>query len=170
MPKDTIQGAALATLKQDGCETAYILNDKEVYGAGLARNIEMSAQEQGLEILANEGIDPKAPNFRSLAAKMTGDGADCFVFGASRPTAPCSSTRTSWRRRRTSSCTGLTGLPRRASPIPERAASRERAAAREADRGDPGPEEYPPDGQKFFRDYEAEYGEAKPSCSVMPNR
>src|SRR5918998_5739825 len=45
VPKDTIQGAALATvMKQDGCQTVYILNDKEVYGAGLARNIEAAAE------------------------------------------------------------------------------------------------------------------------------
>jgi branched-chain amino acid transport system substrate-binding protein len=51
VPKDTIQGAALATvMKQDGCSSTYILNDKEVYGAGLAKNIESSAKEQGLEV------------------------------------------------------------------------------------------------------------------------
>src|SRR3990170_1150218 len=65
VPKDTIQGAALATvMDEDGCRTAGILNDKEVYGAGLARNIESSAEELGLDVATNEGIDPKAPNFR----------------------------------------------------------------------------------------------------------
>src|SRR5919112_2202930 len=81
VPKDTIQGAALATvMKQDGCTTVYILNDKEVYGAGLARNIDASAKEQGLEVAGNEGIDPKAPNFRSQASTIADAGADCFVF------------------------------------------------------------------------------------------
>ncbi|HEU0023840.1 MAG TPA: branched-chain amino acid ABC transporter substrate-binding protein, partial [Thermoleophilaceae bacterium] len=81
VPKDTIQGAALATLmNEDGCENAYILHDKEVYGAGLARNIEGAAEAQDLEVLGNEGIDPKAPNFRSLAAKLEAEGTDCFVF------------------------------------------------------------------------------------------
>jgi branched-chain amino acid transport system substrate-binding protein len=81
VPKDTIQGAALATLmNEDGCGNVYILNDKEVYGAGLSRNIESSAEEIGLEVLANEGIDPKAPNFRSQAATMKSEGAECFVF------------------------------------------------------------------------------------------
>ena len=38
VPKDTIQGAALATImKKDGCTSVYILNDKEVYGGGLAQ-------------------------------------------------------------------------------------------------------------------------------------
>src|SRR5918999_4048728 len=50
VPKDTIQGAALATLmKEDGCSRVQLTNDKEVYGAGLATNIENSADAQGLE-------------------------------------------------------------------------------------------------------------------------
>jgi branched-chain amino acid transport system substrate-binding protein len=86
VPKDTIQGAALATLmKEDGCGNVYILNDKEVYGAGLARNIESAAQEVGLEVLGNEGIDPKAPNFRSLASKLEDEGTDCFAFAGVTP-------------------------------------------------------------------------------------
>ena len=81
VPKDTIQGAALATLmKEDGCTKVQLLNDKEVYGAGLARNIEFSAKEQGLEIVSNEAIDKNAANYRSLASKAKGAGADCMVF------------------------------------------------------------------------------------------
>ena len=40
VPKDTIQGAALVTLmKQDGCARTFVLNDKEVFGAGLALSL-----------------------------------------------------------------------------------------------------------------------------------
>jgi branched-chain amino acid transport system substrate-binding protein len=81
VPKDTIQGAALATvMKQDGCKKVAMTNDKEVYGAGLAKNIELAAKKQSLNIIFNEGIDPKAPNYRSLAARAKTQGADCFVF------------------------------------------------------------------------------------------
>ncbi|MDP9376234.1 MAG: branched-chain amino acid ABC transporter substrate-binding protein [Actinomycetota bacterium] len=81
VPKDTIQGAALTTvMKKDGCTKVFMANDKEVYGAGLASNIQNSAEEQGLEMLGNEGIDPKAANYRSLASRAKGEGADCFVF------------------------------------------------------------------------------------------
>ena len=73
VPKDTIQGAALATLmKEDGCTKVQLLNDKEVYGAGLSRNIEASAKEQGLTIISNEAIDKNAANYRSLASKAKG--------------------------------------------------------------------------------------------------
>ena len=81
VPKDTIQGAALATLmKEDGCTKVQLLNDKEVYGAGLANNIEASAKAQGLTITSNEAIDKNAANYRSLAQKAKAAGADCMVF------------------------------------------------------------------------------------------
>ena len=48
LPKDTYQGAALVALaKEEGCASAYILNDQEVYGAGLAKNVELAAKEDG---------------------------------------------------------------------------------------------------------------------------
>ena len=77
VPKDTIQGAALATtMQEDGCKTVHIFNDKTTYGAGLARNVEGSAKELGLEVTGNDGTDKNAPNYRSLAQ---GIDADCFV-------------------------------------------------------------------------------------------
>ena len=81
VPKDTIQAAALVTLmKQDGCTKVAMTNDKEVYGAGLARVIELSAKEQGLELTSNDAIDKNASNYRSLAQKSKAAGADCFVY------------------------------------------------------------------------------------------
>jgi len=81
VPKDTIQAAALVTLmKQDGCTKVAMANDKEVYGAGLARNIELSSKAQSLTLTGNDPIDSKAANFRSLAQKAKAAGADCFVF------------------------------------------------------------------------------------------
>jgi branched-chain amino acid transport system substrate-binding protein len=81
VPKDTIQGAALATvMKEDGCTKVQMTNDKEVYGAGLGSNIESAAEAQGLEIVSNEAIDKNAANYRSLAAAAADAGADCFIF------------------------------------------------------------------------------------------
>src|SRR5215218_2509545 len=55
VPKDTIQGAALATvMDDDGCKKIAILDDKEVYGAGLARNIESSAKKLGMDVAVSE--------------------------------------------------------------------------------------------------------------------
>ena len=79
VPKDSVQGPALVTaMKDDGCTTVSILNDKEVYGKGLAGQVEKAAEENGIQVLGNEGIDIKAPNYRSQAE---GNQADCFFFG-----------------------------------------------------------------------------------------
>src|SRR5215211_1999424 len=77
VPTDTIQGAALASImKEDGCKSVHIFNDKTTYGAGLAKNVELAAEKVGLKVEGNDGTDKNAPNYRSLAAKITGD---CFV-------------------------------------------------------------------------------------------
>jgi branched-chain amino acid transport system substrate-binding protein len=82
VPADHIQAAAQVSYQKDqGCTKLYILNDKEVYGKGIADQVEKIAGEQGLEVTGNDGIDPKAANYRALAAKMKGAGADCFFYG-----------------------------------------------------------------------------------------
>ena len=58
VPKDTIQGAALATtMKEDGCKSVHIFNDKTTYGAGLGRNVEAAAKKQGIAVEGNDGTD-----------------------------------------------------------------------------------------------------------------
>jgi len=82
VPADHIQAAAQASyMKDEGVTKLYILNDKEVYGKGLADQVEQIAAEQGIEVLGNDGIDVKAANFRSLAAKIKSSGADGFFYG-----------------------------------------------------------------------------------------
>jgi branched-chain amino acid transport system substrate-binding protein len=164
VPKDTIQGAALATLmSEDGCGNVYILNDKEVYGAGLARNIESAAQEVGLEVLANEGIDPKAPNFRSQAATMKSEGAECFVFSGITANGAVQLYKDVAAALPDAQLYGPDGVAESGfsdpaeGGIPADVASRVKVTVATLS-----PDEYPPDGQKFFDDFEAEYGEANP--------
>jgi len=78
VPRDKIQGAALVTvMKEDGCKTVTLWNDKSTYGAGLARNIEQSAETADLTIENEEGTDKNSPNYRSIASKIK---SDCFVW------------------------------------------------------------------------------------------
>jgi len=82
VPADHIQAAAQVTYQKDeGCTKLYVLNDKEVYGKGLADQVVNIAKAQGLQVLGNDGIDTKAANFRSLASKVKSAGADCMFFG-----------------------------------------------------------------------------------------
>jgi len=82
VPRDTVQAAAQVTIwKEAGCKKVYIVNDKEVYGEGLSKSAEQAKDQGGVEIVANEGYDPKAGNYRALAGKIASSGADCF-FGS----------------------------------------------------------------------------------------
>jgi branched-chain amino acid transport system substrate-binding protein len=82
VPADHIQAAAQVTYQKDqGCKKTYILNDKEVYGKGIAVQVESIGKAQGLTIAGNDGIDTKAANFRTVAAKIKSSGADCMFFG-----------------------------------------------------------------------------------------
>jgi len=82
VPRDTIQGAAVTeAMKEDGCTSVFIVNDKEVYGQGLGKVVEADTKKAGMKVAGNDGYDPKASNYRSLASKIKGAGADCF-FGS----------------------------------------------------------------------------------------
>jgi branched-chain amino acid transport system substrate-binding protein len=81
VPIDSIQAAAdLIAMKQAGCTKVAVANDKEAYGAGLATLLGLEKAEYGVTITSNTGIDPTAPNFRSYASTIAGQGADCFFF------------------------------------------------------------------------------------------
>jgi len=81
VPIDNIQGAAgLIAMKNAGCTKVAVANDKEAYGAGLATDLELEKGFYGVNIVSNTGIDPTAPNFRSYASTIAGQGADCFYF------------------------------------------------------------------------------------------
>jgi branched-chain amino acid transport system substrate-binding protein len=82
VPADHIQAAAQVSYQKDqGCTKLYILNDKEVYGKGIADAVQADAQTAGMQVLGNDGIDTKAANFRSLASKIKSKSADCMFFG-----------------------------------------------------------------------------------------
>ena len=81
VPIDSIQAASdLIAMKEAGCTKVAVANDKEAYGAGLATLLELEKGYYGVTITSNTGIDPTAPNFRSYASTIQGQGADCFFF------------------------------------------------------------------------------------------
>src|SRR5205823_4152193 len=75
VPRDTIQGAAMVKqLQNDGCTATAVANDKDTYGAGLAKVIDMDAKKAGVKITSDTGIQKDAANFRAYAAKIKGEG------------------------------------------------------------------------------------------------
>jgi branched-chain amino acid transport system substrate-binding protein len=81
VPIDSIQAAAdLIAMKNAGCTKVAVANDKEAYGQGLATLLGLQKGFYGVTITSDTGIDPTAPNFRSYAATVKAQGADCFFF------------------------------------------------------------------------------------------
>jgi branched-chain amino acid transport system substrate-binding protein len=163
-PKDTVQGAALATLmKEDGCRKVQILNDKEVYGSGLAENISRSAQAQGLPVAGNEAIDKVAANYRSLAARSASAGVDCVVYAGITANNAVQLFKDFARALPDARLYGADGISDESftdpanGGIPAEVARRTRITVATL-----APDQYPPDGQEFFREYERRYGDANP--------
>jgi branched-chain amino acid transport system substrate-binding protein len=164
VPKDTIQGAALATLmKQDGCTRVQIVNDKEVYGAGLAANIESGAEREGLAVASNEALDKQAANYRSLAGKAASTGADCMAYAGITANNAVQLFKDFASALPDARLYGADGVADDSFTVsgegglPADVARRVKVTVATL-----APDEYPQDGQRFFSEYERRYGDATP--------
>jgi branched-chain amino acid transport system substrate-binding protein len=68
-------------MKQMGAKSVYILDDRGLYGKGIAEVFKITAGELGLKVLNHEGIDPKAQEYKSLMAKIKQQEPDWIYFG-----------------------------------------------------------------------------------------
>ena len=87
VPADDIQGPMGAQwMKEMGATTVYVLDDRGLYGKGLADLVEATAPEIGLKVLGHEGIDPKAQEYRSLMTKIKDLNPDFIYYGGTTQT------------------------------------------------------------------------------------
>jgi branched-chain amino acid transport system substrate-binding protein len=164
VPKDDIQGAALVSMmKRDACANVFMLNDKEVFGAGLGRNIELTAKTQGLNVTANEAIDKNAANYRSLASKARAAGADCMVYAGITANNAVQIFKDFAAALPEAKLYGPDGIAESGFANPEEGGIPADVGAQvRVSIAVLSPDKYPPDGQKFFTDYQAEYGDSSP--------
>jgi branched-chain amino acid transport system substrate-binding protein len=81
-PSDPNQGAVDAQfLKDQGVTSVYILNDKEAYGLGVAKNFKGAAEALDIKVLGFDGYDPKQANFRATFTKIKGANPDAVFIG-----------------------------------------------------------------------------------------
>jgi len=90
VPADDIQGVVSAdwALKL-GLKRVYILDDREVYGKGIADLFHARAdqlKDQGLTILGHEGIDAQAQEFKPLMTKIKDKNPQLIYFGGTTQT------------------------------------------------------------------------------------
>ncbi len=82
VPADDLQGNVAANWAQSlGVKRVYILDDQELYGKGIADIFEATAKKLGIEVLGHEGIDPKAPDYKSVMTKIKALNPDMVYFG-----------------------------------------------------------------------------------------
>ncbi len=81
-PSDPNQGAVDAKfMASQGVKTVSILNDKEAYGLGVAKNFAGAAKAAGIKVTGFTAYDPKQANFRALFTRIKGQNPDAVFIG-----------------------------------------------------------------------------------------
>ncbi|MEN9579642.1 MAG: hypothetical protein RJA70_2651 [Pseudomonadota bacterium] len=87
VPADDLQGRVAAEwIVKLGGQSVYVLDDRGLYGKGIADVFSASAERLGMRVLGREGIDPKAQEYRSLMAKIRELDPDWVYFGGTTQT------------------------------------------------------------------------------------
>jgi branched-chain amino acid transport system substrate-binding protein len=164
VPVDIIQGKAQAQwMKDEGVTSVYILDDAEVYGKGVAKNTQAAAEELGIKIAGNDSWDGKASNYRALASKIKSSGADAvFTGGIIDNNAPqlYKDLNAALPDAKLFGPDGVATVDF-TKEIPAKVQAQSYLTAPTLS-----PDELPPAGQQFYKDYEAEYGE--PQSDIDP--
>jgi len=79
---DDFQGASgAAWAKCMGFKRVYVLDDRQLYGKGIADVFESHAKKIGLTVVAHDGIESVNIDFRALLTKVKASRADLVYFG-----------------------------------------------------------------------------------------
>ncbi len=80
-PSDRFQATALvALLGRRGCGSVQVLDDRDVYGRGLATAIQRGAAAAGIDVVGRESLRPGVDAAKQ-AEGIAAHGGDCIVFG-----------------------------------------------------------------------------------------
>jgi branched-chain amino acid transport system substrate-binding protein len=81
-PSDPNQGAVdAAFLKTKGVKRVSVLNDKEAYGLGVAKNFAGAAKAAGMTVTGFTAYDPKQSNFKALFTTIKKQNPDAIFIG-----------------------------------------------------------------------------------------
>jgi branched-chain amino acid transport system substrate-binding protein len=80
---DDFQGKAGAQFMKNelGVTSVFILDDKQLYGKGVADAFQDAAENIGLKVAGHEGWDAQASNYTALMTKIKATGADGIYIG-----------------------------------------------------------------------------------------
>ena len=160
VPIDTVQAAALLLqMKADGCKSVTVWNSKSTYSAGLATNVQQEASKAGITVGKNVGYDPKAANYRSLAANVN---TDCFLStgeieqNANQGLKDVAAVKPNVKIYESDGdCLNASADPTKG--VPPAVAPRFKCSIATLD-----PKSFGPDGKKFFEEYAKTYHQSSP--------
>jgi branched-chain amino acid transport system substrate-binding protein len=75
------QGAAQFAFDDLKVKKAFVLNDNQTYGIGVAKAFTESAKKLGIEIVGEQAWDAKQPNYTALYQAVNASGADMVYLG-----------------------------------------------------------------------------------------
>ena len=155
VPADHIQGGAQAEwMAEEGVKKLYTLDDTQVYGVGVAKTTADAAELNGIEVVGSDSIDPKAANYRALAAKIADSGADAVFFGGITANNAVQLYKDLGSAMPDATFWGPDGVAESAftNDLPADVAERTYLTVATIPQ-----EDYPPAGQKFYEDFKAKY-------------
>ncbi|MGI8423786.1 MAG: branched-chain amino acid ABC transporter substrate-binding protein [Chloroflexota bacterium] len=82
IPADDLQGAVgAAWAKTLNASTAYIIDDTELYGKGIADVFANTCPKIGIRVVGRDGIDGRAADYRAVATKIRAANPDVIYYG-----------------------------------------------------------------------------------------
>jgi branched-chain amino acid transport system substrate-binding protein len=87
-PHDGSQGPLSADFAAEELKvkSVYVLDDKELYGLGVATAFKKRCEELKITVLGHESVNPTSRDFQALAKKINGKAPDLVYFGGTTVT------------------------------------------------------------------------------------
>jgi branched-chain amino acid transport system substrate-binding protein len=87
VPADHVQASALVGyMKASGVRSLALLADREIYGGGIADQVEKAAARQGIEVFDRGTIDASKGDLSGSARKVADTDADAFLYAGTTDT------------------------------------------------------------------------------------
>lgn len=87
VPADHVQASALVGyMKASGVRSIAMLADRQIYGGGIADEVERAAARQNIEVVDRGRIDASEGDLAGAARKVAETGADAFLFAGTTDT------------------------------------------------------------------------------------
>ncbi|HVF77863.1 MAG TPA: branched-chain amino acid ABC transporter substrate-binding protein [Solirubrobacteraceae bacterium] len=87
VPADHVQASALVGyMKASGVRSIAMMADREIYGGGIADEVEKAAERQNIEVFDRGRIDASRGDLTGAALKIRETGAEAFLFAGTTDT------------------------------------------------------------------------------------